>query len=331
MGNQFLMLLKFIFEFLNTLQNLCRKTGLSCLFIFSCFILAFLFSLAAQANSCCGQNPASFLVLSSEQKLNLNMDYSFADSQGRVANDGSYTLWKSKKRTLQSMHWDIASSLYSRLQLFVSTALIRGTYADSLGQDSSQHWSDTQIGTTYEVLPEYSFSWWKPRVFFSAIANLPTGHSIYDKNNLSEGADVTGHNQWGVGGGLTLKKVYFPLSVTLQLKSIKIFSRRFDRIEVGDFYDNSLAFMLQYATPFQDLGINLDAGITMSQLTARKIEPADVTTGVTQSVTLLMGFQKVITDEWNVGFHYADQTWMGPARNTVLNQTYTMGLNFNYF
>ncbi|MCB0379305.1 MAG: hypothetical protein KDD33_12500 [Bdellovibrionales bacterium] len=281
------------------------------------------------ANSCCGQSPASFTVLSLEQRLSLNTSYSLIQSQGRVYDSQDFFVWKDKKREIESLKINLASSFASRHQAFLSSALLRGSYSDPISSESSQHFSDTQIGYTYEALPEYRFSYWKPVVYFSLLGNIPTGKSIYDSSRLSEGTDVTGHNQWGLGLGITLRKVYFPLTITFQAKSLKIFSKTFESLEVSDFYDSSLALLFNYALNFQQLALNF--GFTTNQLSNRKITTSQIPSGVMQSTTTLMGLQRTFGDAWSAGLNYSDQTLLGNPKNTLLNRTLSFNINYNYF
>lgn len=280
------------------------------------------------ANSCCGQSPASFTVLALDQKLSVNAAYTYTDSQGRVFNNDDFYIWSSRKRQVQSLQMNIASTVADKQQIFITSSFLNGQYKDGVESASAQHWSDTQVGYNYEVLSEYSYSLWRPIIYASLLANIPTGKSIYDDSSLSEGTDVTGHNQWGAGLGLTVRKVYFPLTITLQARSLRIFAKTFDGLRVSDFFDNSAAVLLNYATRFDNVSINL--GLTTNQLSARTLSTG-TTSGTMQNTTVLAGLQKPIGENWAVGLNYSDQTLLGPAKNTLLNRSLTFNLNYNYF
>ncbi|MCB0408244.1 MAG: hypothetical protein KDD34_08575 [Bdellovibrionales bacterium] len=293
-------------------------------------LLIFIFvSFRAWGGSCCGQVPTSFTVLSQEQPLSVLASYSLSETEGRVFNSDDFYVWSDKERVIQTYQLGLAGSLFYRHQIFFNTSLQQGKYSDPGGAGVSQHLSDTQVGYTYETLPEYSFSYWKPIVYFSLIGNLPTGKSAYEKSDLSEGADVTGYNQWGLGLGVTLRKVYFPLTLTLQVKTLKLFSKQFESVQVSDFYDHSVAFLSNYVTRFYDIGFNL--GVTFHQISERKVSTVNQPSGVSQSTTVLLGLQKVLTDAWSGGVTYADETLLGRPRNTVLNKTYSLYFNYSYF
>ncbi len=285
-------------------------------------------SLRVQANSCCGQSPASFPVLTLDQKLSVNTSYSVSQAAGRILSPDQFVVWDSKDRQIQTYQMSVASTFFSRHQFYINTAYLNSQYRDAFQDASSQNLSDTQLGYTYELLPEYSFHPLKPTLHTSILVNAPTGQSIYDNISLSEGTDVTGHNQWGLGLGLTAKKVYFPLTLTLQARSLRIFKKQFSSVEVGSFYDSSLALLTSYALPWK--GIVLNAGVTTNHLSSRTINTG-VESQTMQNTTLLVGLQKSLNDTWNIGFNYSDQTLLGPAKNSVLNKTATMNVNFNYY
>ncbi len=297
-----------------------------CILIFSLLFL----SKTSWASSCCGQSPASFTVLALNQKLSFSTGVTYLRSQGRVYNESDqFYIWESKKREVRSVLVNLASTLADQHQIFLNTNLLQGHYSDPLEKGSSTNLSDTLIGYTYEILPEYSFSYWKPVVSLTAFLNLPTGHSIYDRSSLSEGTDVTGHGQTGTGLGITVRKVYFPWTLTLQGRMIRLFSKRFERVNVSDFNDSSLAFLIDYSSSWWGLVFN--GGLTFTHLSERTIEPSLVTSGVSQNFNILGGIQKSISESWVTGLYFSDQTLLGPAQNTILNRSVSLNFNYNYF
>ncbi len=291
------------------------------------YVFLILFSLSlAEANSCCGQSPASFTVLQMQQKLSINTSYAFLRAEGRILASDAFYLWDDRVREIQSINLNIAGSIGERHQYFLNSSYLQGHYQDLSMDSYSTHWADTLVGYNFELLPEYSFSYWKPIIYISALLNLPTGKSIFQTNELGEGADVTGHNQWGTGVGLSFRKVYFPFSLTLQLRSLRIFARDFGDTNVSNFYDSSAAVLMNYASNLWGLGFN--SGLTFNHLSPRKIQPVNRESEVSQNFTLLLGLQKSIDESISVGLNYSDQTLIGPAKNSILNRS--MNFNFGY-
>lgn len=287
---------------------------------------------SAFANSCCGQSPASYSVLSLNQSLSFTTGISYLRSYGRYhsGRDGQERLevWDRKKREVTTMNLNVASSTAERHQVFLNTNLLKGTYSDEFGKEQSSHLSDTLLGHSYELVPEYSFSYWKPVVYLTTFFNLPTGRSTYE-SDVTEATDVTGHGQWGFGLGVTLRKVYFPWTMTLQGRTLKLFSQTFDDVKVSDFYDSSLAFLGNYASRLW--GLQFNAGITYTHLSERTIAPSQVTSEVTQNYSVLAGVQRSVSESWVAGVSYSDQTLIGPAKNSILNRSVNISLNYNIF
>jgi hypothetical protein len=292
-------------------------------------LFCFVQSVKLSANSCCGQSPASFTVLNLEQRLSLNLGFAYLRSMGRALHSDEFLIWDGKTREIRSLNLNLASSLASRHQVFLNSSLMQGYYAESNMTQTSNHLSDTLIGYNFELLPEYSYSRWRPLIYVSALINLPSGQSSFEPIRLGEGGDVTGHNQWGGGVGLTLRKVYFPLTLTFQARTLYLFAKSFPSVQVSGFYDSSLALLANYDTSIWNLTLN--TGLTLTHLSQRRVEPAGETSDVGQNTTVLLGFQRPLTEQWVVGLNYSDQTLLGPARGgLVLNRGINLNFNYNY-
>lgn len=294
-------------------------------------LVLFLFSQPSLSSSCCGQSPASFTILSLHQTLSLSLGYSLINSQGRVFdNSEEFFLWDdNKKRQISSTNLSIASTISDRHQLFINTSYMEATFRSPLEDGASQNFSDTLIGYNFEVLPEYTYSPWKPIIYLSAFLNIPTGKSIYDKSTLSEGADVTGHNQWGSGLGISLRKNFFPVTLTLQGKVMRLFPKSFHNSRVTSFYDSSISLLGNYNLSFWDLSLN--GGLTSSFLSQRKLQPSETVSGTSRVTTLTGGLQRPLNESLSLSLAYSDQTLLGDQKNVILNKTYNLTLNYNYY
>lgn len=297
---------------------------------FYLIVLSSLFSVFASASSCCGQTPASYPVLYLQEKFSVVQSITQTQSMGRVFEGPDFYVWPTnKKRIIQIAQWQVATTLSERQQLFMVSGVSRGEFRDSQQNASETHCNDTLIGYNYELLPEYSYSWWKPLIYLSALINLPTGNSIYDPSGLAEGTGVTGHNQWGTGAGMTIRKVYFPWTWTLQFKSLYLFSRSFETLNVSSFYDHSAALFLNYALGIQD--IQILTGVTSAHLSPRSISTSSASSGWQRNTTWILGLQKAMTENIFLGGSYSDQTLLGPAANTLLNRSFTLNINYNIY
>ncbi|MEO0335648.1 MAG: hypothetical protein AAF202_04610 [Pseudomonadota bacterium] len=269
------------------------------------------------------------------QKLSATASAVYLRSIGRVYNQSDeFIEWDSKTREVRALQLNVAAALSERSQVFLATGFLEGSYEDRAEQGTTSHMSDTLFGYTYEVLPEHTFSYWKPKVHVTAMVNAPTGHSIYDEGHLSEGADVTGHNQWGGGLGLTATKVYFPWTLVLQGRVLSLQPRTFDAVEVGQFFDSSVSLLAQYASRWQ--GLVLLTGLTRLHLSSRTVTPvsgvgSSVSSEESENWAVIVGAQKSVNENYQLGLVYSDQTLVGPARNSILNRSLSLTVNFNTF
>lgn len=292
-------------------------------------LLFLVFSFLSHGNSCCGQTPSSFPLLHQHEALWVSSSFSQSQALGRVYNDSNaFYIWdSSKKRTLSNLQFSIGRVFEERHQFFLTSSLIRGQWQDTFGQSTSHHFSDTQVGYSYEILPEYTYSPWKPVIFLSAILNIPTGKSIYDGSSLSEGTDVTGFNQWGAGAGLTARKVLFPFTLLTQVRWLRLLPKQFPVGEVSTFNDFSTSAFATYS--LREWGVNVTGGLSWSYLSSRTVQNLNIQSQPAEVSSVILSLQKVLSEQYSVGIAYSDQSLVGRPRNTLINQTYSVNINYN--
>ncbi len=292
------------------------------------FIVNLFFVANASASSCCGQSVSSFKVLHKYQTFNASLSQSVVDTLGKVYQDSTlfYEWQGSKKRYAKVSALNFAGSFYDRWQWFGEVSYSDIKFSDKFSDDSFSHQSDTVGGLTYEVLPEYVYSWWKPIVYVSALINIPTGYSAYDENKLSEGAGVTGYNQWGVGVGVTLFKVWAPWQLKLQTRIFSIQGKKFGEHKISDFYDQSYSAFLSYSSNFW--GLSYSAGLTLAEVARRKFD--GVLAGGSAVTTAVLSVAKVLNEEFSCLVSYSDQSLFGKSTNTFITQSYNFSVSYSY-
>jgi hypothetical protein len=282
------------------------------------------------ASSCCGQSGGSFPVSYLKQKLSLNMALSRSESLGRVrAGSNQFVTFSDDKKLLkESLGFDAVYSLTDRSQMFTKASFFRNSYSSAVLNQQQTDLSDLVIGYTYEVLPEYTYSKWKPVVYLSTLLNLPTGRSVHDPNGLAEGADVTGYDQWGLGAGLTFRKVWFPFRAIVQLKSLALFRDDLSGVEVSNFWEHSAGLTLSYSVPnFYD--VNLTSGLTWQSLQGRSVDK--IRTADSEFVSFNFSIIKPLNDSFVLSVNYVDQTLLGTPENSLLNRAFSTNINYNFY
>lgn len=316
-----------------------QRTQLSCrgLILFFIFKAASLVSLSSYASPCCGQSSSSLNIMTQRQGFNLSLSQTEMQSLGRVYDaDNSFFIWPdSKSRDVSITQFSAGLAMRERWQLHIASSWQRANYlSEGFGQ-TEVGMMDTMLGVTYELLPEYSFSYYKPIVYLSLLANIPTGRSVFEGRAGPENIAVTGHGQWGGGLALTLQKTIRPWFALIQIRSLRLFADSWGETSVGDFYNSSAQLLLGYNLPFWDLNFNF--GVTQLELSDRSVtlDSALISTNVaspnSRSTMLSFGLSRSLTENMNFALSFNDQTFLGEPKNTLLGQSVSLVLSYNKF
>lgn len=281
------------------------------------------------ANSCCGQSVANFKVLHRYEDMSLSWAQTYSQTLGRMYQDPhAFYVWSNDKaRTVHQSSLFFAKTLSERWQVLGHFGAMKIKYQDRGGAEEATHFNDSLVGVTYEALPEYTYHPLKPVVHISGLLLVPTGHSIYDENSLTEGAGVSGFNQWGPGLGLTLFKVWSPWQLQIQCKSLMLMAKDFANAQVSHFFENTLSAFLTYNTSFWDLSWTV--GSIWTQVTRKKLNGILAQDSVVTTSTLSVN--KVIDEHWSSSLSYSDQSLVGQSTNTLINQIYAANLSYNFY
>ncbi len=299
--------------------------------------IAFDFNLAL-ASSCCGQNSTNLNVMVQRQSYSLNLSHSLVSGVGRVFDPSNgFLVWQNEKsRQVHLTQIGGGFKIDSRLQAFVNAGYQTGIFEEFNFRQAESEMTDTSLGITYELLSEYTFSYYKPTVFITTFINLPTGRSVYEGQPGAENIAVSGHNQWGVGLGVTLYKVIAPWSILIQARSLRLSSKQFGDVNVQSFYDSSVQMILGYSLPFWKLNLNLS--LTQMEMSDGSVTSKRVSQSLnfdqdanSRSTALGIGFSRLITEKINLNFIYTDQSLIGRPKNTLITQGANIVLSYSNF
>lgn len=308
------------------------------LLTFLSIILGSMLSISeSEASPCCGQNSSSLNIMTLRQGLNLALSQTQMKGLGRVFDqDDSFYVWPaSKSRDVAITQLSAGYSLSQRWQVLATSSWQRSIYASDGYQQTATHMMDTTLGVTFEALPEYSFSYYKPIIYLTLFANLPTGRSVFAGPMGPENIAVTGHDQWGSGIAVTLQKNLRPWTMMLQMKSLRLFADTWLETPVDGFFDSSVQLLLGYNLPIWDLNLNFSA--TQLELLPRTVtlgSRAGLSTIVSpnsRSTMLSFGLSRMVNENVNLALSYNDQTLIGDPRNTLLAQGVSLVISYNHF
>jgi hypothetical protein len=293
------------------------------------FLLISLFMAPAHAAPCCaGGSAVPALITGDEAEL-----YQVGMSYGAVVGDapgagGGIPVFRDglsiaeNRGILTVNHARLLDG--DRLQAGVSIPVQFNQLSQGARAEDSVQIGDVAAVLGYEILPEWEYSLWKPRVFSFLQASLPTGRSIHETQSLFA-SDVSGLGQFQMSLGSIAMKRWSKWDLNLLARGGAVFGRSFasaqnSQVILGDSFvgTGSIgggfspterfriggALSMDYQSPVEILDSN-----SYSVTSERLVWNANV------SLMLLIGSD----DSLVIGFQ--DQTWFGPAYNTSLSRS----------
>ena len=281
------------------------------------------------AASCCGQSSAGIPLLSLGQKYFLSLSLSKTQALGRVFNDGSFLVWEDQQRRQDIWQIGLGTSLSDLSQVFLQTRYHQNHFQDAFGDAQSTDFGDTNLSYLYEVLPEYEYSPWRPSLYLGTSLAFPTGRSIHAGDLLGEGAGVTGFDQWGLGLNFSARKWLYPLEVLVQYSYMYLWGRNFGSIQVSSSISQQLQMQVLWQSNWWNLQWGL--GIQHQSLGPRKLSSANSSTATSEFTSLQLSLIRSFTERHAVSLNFTDDGWLGPARNSLIQQSFTLNWSQNFF
>lgn len=286
---------------------------------------------SAYAAPCCGAGSAAPTILTGDDRAQLSASISHSQVIGdapavglpvfRADGDDERTqTLRIEGALLLSDRWQVGASLPLMLRSR-ETATLDSTSASGLG--------DVSLSGTYEVLPEWEYSVWKPRGYVFAQMGIPTGNSIHESTfgaNDPWGLDSRGRGFYSAGGGALLLKGWGDWDSSLMLEIHRAFARTFSTFD-GDLklspgWGGSIALGLGYSLtqlPIR-MGLALSPVYESSILTQTPSDTDSISARqLIWNTSAQLGW--LVTRSSTLSAVYTDQTLLGPARNVSLSRS----------
>lgn len=274
-----------------------------------------------EASPCCAGPGDAAGMITGDEKAVLSLKTSqawaigFAPPQGqgvpvfRAENDEEWT---------QTLELEGGLLLTDRFQVGVALPLRRREQQTPTQSFRVLGMGDARTSLSAELLPEYSYSRWIPRVFGSFSLSLPTGTS------------GLGRNVWVPSFALFLVKLY-PLEVGTLGLSLNLEGHRPVGSPAQDTWiESGLGFSVAASTTFQTRRLPLVFGLSLSPLLdlPTRTQGAVASEGFTQLVWNVSGSAGWFIDGiTRLELRVSDQTLLGPAWNTPLERALSLRLS----
>lgn len=295
----------------------------------------------ARAAPCCSGSSSIPAIITGDDRAQLSASLSHGTVIGDAPSEG-LPVFRSEldSETTQTYRLDGAILLTDRLQAGAGLPILSRS-VDRPGTEASKSGlGDIDLDLAYEVLPEWSYSDWKPRGHAFIGLTVPTGRSIYE--SVEPGlVDATGKGFYRIQTGGILIKRFSIWDATLLGEIHRSLPRTFaptsvnpDTVRVDAGFGGSLAFGVG-ASPG---GGNLRLGFRVQPNwnSGKSITTVGTTTESDriQTVDTVLESSYLLSESdggtWTVYGSYDDQTLLGPARNATLTRTLALGVQHRW-
>lgn len=291
------------------------------------FLFIFL-SARTYASSCCGGGGSSSMIITADNKMEMSLGYSFRKDIGQTNSQGYSSLNSEQIRDeSQNVDLGIHYQLLDYWQLASRVSLKSKDIKKSGKTEIETGLGDIDIQATYEYLPEYNYSLWKPRGFLYSKLSIPTSKSLYDSQSTLF-TDVRGAGLYSFSIGHFHLKKWGGWTVKLSTEVSRFFGKTYTNLKLEDYHKLLVSMGMSYAPENSDFSFGLND--TFSYQTPKK------TTGTISSNSKKEYF-------WELGFFinylqnrenlwslsYSDSTLLGDSINSPLYRSVTLSYTYS--
>ncbi len=252
---------------------------------------------------------------------------SYRNDLGQTDNDGWASFHNDKTTDYQNaLNLQYQNQLFDRFQLAAKSSFIQKVMNKQGRDESTYGLGDLDLQTTYEYLPEYTYSAYKPRGFVYGKVTIPNSKSLYDSRSVIF-SDVRGSGLYAVSlGNLFLKKIgASTLKGGVELQHL--FGRNFNQGQLSDY--NKVIVPLGYAYDLDPIPLAIGFNSTWNYQTKKELR-GDITLVSAKEYFWETGaFVNWVVDRnqtW--GLNYSDSTLVGKNINSPLYRS--VGLTYTH-
>lgn len=307
-----------------------------CKFKFTLIVLLVSCSHSVIAAPCCSSSAAVPSVVSGDDEMQMTFTTARSTVIGDVSDEGRPVFRSADDSEIsQTYRLDMARVFDDRYQGGVSLPVVDHEVNRLSSHHQSMRFGDIRLTGAYEAMPEWSYSSWKPKGFGFFQLTLPTGRSIYDSQEIGA-VDSSGQGfyRFALGGLFTKNRgawdFYFIPEVHYS------FSRTFGNSDGGEVtrvapgLGSSIAVGAGFSPHMGNLriGFRLQPLFSQSKKIDSSLGKSETAKQEVWDTSLEAAY--LLTEAWTVLSSYTDQTLLGPARNSTLSRTFSLGVQHRW-
>jgi len=225
--------------------------------------------------------------------------------------------------TAQTLRVDAATLLSDRWQAGLTVPMTRRYRARGDNRVSAFGLGDVSLNLAYEVIPDWTYSVWRPKAIAFVSMILPTGGSIYDAKELYR-IDSRGRGFYALSTGALLMKSWGVWDASLVLEAHRPFSRTISN-ELGALYLRpGLGASGSVAVGVSPMNGDLRIGMALNSNYDSPVSTEGVISGSGEKIYLWTPSAQVsyLANEFlSMSLLYSDQTLIRTSENTALNRS----------
>lgn len=285
---------------------------------------------SAFAAPCCGGGSSLPSLITNDDKAQVGIAASYAYVVGNAPDSGRAVFRSDRNQeSTTQLSLEGATLLTDMWQAGVQIPVLFRRHDEFGRRSETINLGDIQLSTAYEVLPELSYSAWRPRGWVYTGLTLPTGASDLDVA-IPGGTEETGKGVFTVAFGTVMSKQWgvWDASVTPEFRytlprSGTLLSGVSVQTEGGMGAGLSLAGGV---SPIGDLRVGLVISPQWTQKRDSTVDGLEVSGGNQVVWTSGVSVSYVWADRFAAIVSYMDDTLTGPAKNSNLNRTLLLRL-----
>jgi hypothetical protein len=282
----------------------------------------------ARAAPCCAQAGGVPSLITGDERISVGASFSNGNVIGDApAAGGGLPVFRDALSTRESRSVLLlnAASLIDgdRLQAGVSVPLQWNRIGTGSRESNRVASGDVSLTLGHETLPEWDYSFWKPRGFTFLQLTLPTGRSILESTDPSA-SDVTGLGHVALSAGFIALKRWSVWDAQALVRLGRVFGRGFDSgISTRSAWSGafSIGGGISFAERFR-----LGGTLGMEAVSAQGVSGGGLDSAGAGRLVWNAGANLAWLrgDDDTLILGYSDQTLFGPAYNTSLARTFSL-------
>ncbi len=280
----------------------------------------------AFAGSCCGGGSSSSLILISDNKEEYGIGFSLRNDIGQTDSDGYSNIYSGQTKDQQfNLNLQYQRIIVDRFQLAFKSSLVQKDINKSNRHEVKYGAGDFELQGSYEFLPEYTYSMYKPRGFVYFKQGIPLSRSLYNSQSAVF-SDVTGSGFYSTSLGTFFVKHVLDYNLKISFEWQHFYGRTFGAIKVADYEKFYVPMGITYAIPSSNFALGLGQNFNY-QSPKRFSGSVNGSSGKEYFWETNLNAVYSINSTQNVSLSYSDTTLTGKSINSSLYRS--IGISFS--